>query len=59
MGLLHFAFGYEPPGRLWDPPAGEGEEIIPVGAACFPSHVHGSGIFSMRLQPQLNGAWEE
>lgn len=32
----------------------QGEESVPVGAACFPPHIHGSGIFSMRLPPQLN-----
>lgn len=28
----------------------QGEETVPVGAACFPPHIHGSGIFSTRFQ---------
>lgn len=57
VSLFHFAIGYEPPGRLWDPPGARREDSVPVGAPCFPPHVHGpghrDGVFSMGLQHQL------
>lgn len=57
VSLFHFAIGYEPPGRLWDPPGARREDSVPVGTPCFPPHTRGpdqrEGVFSMRLQPQL------
>lgn len=57
VSLFHFAIGYEPSGRLWDPPGARREDSIPVGTPYFPPHIHGlgqrQGIFSMRLQPLL------
>lgn len=57
VSLFHFASGYEPPGRLWDPPGVRREDSIPVGTPCFPPHIHSPGqrqvVFSIRVQPQI------
>jgi len=57
VSLFHFAIGYEPPGRLWDPPGARREDSVPVGTPRFPPHIHSPGrrkvVFSTRLQSQL------
>lgn len=50
VGLLHFALGYEPPGRLWNPPAGARRGDCSCWSCLFSTHIYGSGIFSTRFQ---------
>lgn len=57
VSLFHFAGGYEPPGRLWDPPGVRREDSVRAGTLCFPPHIHGPGqrqvLFSIGPQPQI------